>query len=169
MRLFFALWPDDALRERLHALAQTAQRTCGGRATRPQALHLTLAFLGEVADSEAESLVALTQSLQIAPGRWILDRFGGFARGGVLWAGSREPSPALATLHGQLQQALAEHGWAIRERAFLPHVTLLRHARISHLECLGAPHMAWEYTRLELIHSIPEGPQHRYRTLARSA
>ena len=40
--LFYALWPDDAVREELARL----QTRLHGRLTRPPNLHLTLAFLG---------------------------------------------------------------------------------------------------------------------------
>ena len=47
-RVFFALWPDDALRGALHALAQGWRAHCGGRVTRRENLHLTLVFIGNV-------------------------------------------------------------------------------------------------------------------------
>lgn len=50
MRLFFALWPSPAAAERLASAATDAAARLGGRPTRLETLHLTLAFLGEVAD-----------------------------------------------------------------------------------------------------------------------
>lgn len=167
MRLFFALWPGPEVRTRLEALAADAHRQCGGRRIPGDKLHLTLAFLGDVTPHQADALTALTGRLAFAPGDWRLDRLGHFARGGVLWAGSRGTPTALATLHQQLWQSLAELGLAPPERPFTPHVTLLRGARAP------APghdlRLDWHYRQVALVHSAVEGPRRRYVTLARSS
>jgi hypothetical protein len=49
LRLFFALWPDLAARARLTVIAATVARDRRGRATATGNLHVTLAFLGNVA------------------------------------------------------------------------------------------------------------------------
>ncbi|GAB2787250.1 RNA 2',3'-cyclic phosphodiesterase [Halomonas shantousis] len=169
MRLFFALWPDAALRGQFDTLAQAAHDVCGGRLTRPQTRHLTLAFLGEVAAADVAPLVALTRSLPVMPGQWRLDRLGYFPRGGVVWAGSREPSPDLDALHAKLHQALAARALAPRvEESFIAHVTLLRHARRPQPGSLPPLPLTWRYSHLELVHSVPDGSRRRYETLARS-
>ena len=49
MRLFIALLLDGAARDQLRAMQRAlGQRDPGARLTRPENLHLTLAFLGEV-------------------------------------------------------------------------------------------------------------------------
>ncbi|MEQ1518073.1 MAG: 2'-5' RNA ligase family protein, partial [Usitatibacteraceae bacterium] len=47
-RLYFALWPDDAIRLQLDHQRQNLARESQGRAVFPATLHLTLAFLGDV-------------------------------------------------------------------------------------------------------------------------
>ena len=42
MRLFFALWPDDAVRAELARWSRELHALCGGRTTRPENLHVTL-------------------------------------------------------------------------------------------------------------------------------
>lgn len=166
MRLFFALWPEPEVRTRLEALAADAHRRCGGRRIPGDKLHLTLAFLGDVTPQQADALTALTGRLAFTPGDWTLDRLGHFARGGVLWAGSRRTPAALATLHRRLWQSLAELGFAPPGRPFTPHVTLLRGARAPSSE--RHVRLDWRYRRVALVHSAVEGPRRRYVTLART-
>jgi len=47
IRLFFALWPDDATRRALAACASAVVAQTGGREVAAGNLHLTLAFIGE--------------------------------------------------------------------------------------------------------------------------
>jgi len=51
--MFFALWPDDAVRAQLAHWSRELHAVCGGRPTRVENLHLTLAFLGGVEDARA--------------------------------------------------------------------------------------------------------------------
>ena len=51
LRLFFALWPGDALRTALAAAAAPAVAQVAGQAVPPGNLHVTLAFLGPVPGS----------------------------------------------------------------------------------------------------------------------
>ncbi|MDW5375859.1 RNA 2',3'-cyclic phosphodiesterase [Halomonas sp. HP20-15] len=174
MRLFFALWPEPALRERLAAIAARWRQTCGGRPIAAEKLHLTLAFVGDVAPARADALVAATGALTIAPGRWRLTRAGHFPRGGIAWLGSREASPALGGLHQRLAALGERHGGrpARVEPGFVPHVTLLRNAQRPPPEWPLAQEpsgLDWDYTTLALVHSTQSEGRHRYVELARSA
>ena len=55
--VFFALWPDAAAAD-LARIAGEAARLCGGRATRQETLHLTLAFLGNLGVDRLPALAA---------------------------------------------------------------------------------------------------------------
>lgn len=168
LRLFFALWPAPQVRTRLEALTDETQRHCGGRRIPGDRLHLTLAFLGDVSPPQADGLVALTSRLACPPGTWPIDRLGYFPRGGIVWAGSQTPPAALDALRGQLWQALGEFGFAPDARVFRPHVTLLRKAREKPVERPCQRPLVWHYDRLDLVHSMLDGQQPRYVTLARS-
>lgn len=171
MRLFLALRPDPALVECLADLAEQARQRCGGRVVPRASLHLTLAFLGEVPESRLDALTRFTEAFSCRPGTWPLDRYGHFRRGGIVWLGSSQPAPALATLYQELHQGLDELGLAPPPRPFLPHVTLLRHAKHTAPAALAAlprPALTWRYTQMELIHSRAMDGRRRYHTLARS-
>ena len=104
MRLFFALWPSRAAAERLASAATDAAARLGGRPTRLETLHLTLAFLGEVADERVPGLLALATNLPAAPFELRIDQPGYWRRNCLFWAGcSNVPAP-LDTLAAELRQ-----------------------------------------------------------------
>ncbi|WP_203234820.1 RNA 2',3'-cyclic phosphodiesterase [Modicisalibacter coralii] len=166
-RLFFALWPDSELRDRLATLAHEARRHCGGRATPPDKLHLTLAFIGEAGAAQAESLTAATRRLCMAPGTWRLDHGGHFRGGGIVWLGGDDGAETLTALHRRLA-ALAEAAAGLplpSDRPFRPHVTLRRRAKPPPAAWPGVT-LDWHYRRVALVASSQRDGQHRYRTLA---
>jgi 2'-5' RNA ligase len=98
---------------------------------RPDNLHLTLRFLGEVDPMTLEHardamLVAATAT---APFTSSVGGLGGFPSGRpprVVWAGVTEGGDGLRTLHAALESALVGRGIPGDGRAFHPHVTLGR-------------------------------------------
>lgn len=168
MRLFLALVPPPALRERLGELADIAHARCGGRRVPDESLHLTLAFLGEVEATPAAALADWLRDQTIAPGAWHLDAWGRFPRPGIVWVGGRHPDPALQALQRWLWDDLERLGHPGRPSRFVPHVTLLRRAR--RLDCRDLPDICleWSYHHIELIHSIVDDRGARYVPLARS-
>jgi RNA 2',3'-cyclic 3'-phosphodiesterase len=169
LRLFLALEPPDELRERLGQLADIAQARCGGRRVPDESLHLTLAFLGEVDEAQAEALTRWVETLAIAVGGWRLDAWGLFRRPGILWVGGHAPEPALVKLHGSLWDALEAQGMRARPARFQPHVTLLRRVERPALEGLPPLDLTWPYRRLALLRSLTRHDGARYTALARSA
>lgn len=128
LRLFFALWPDAAVRERLAAYARGAHARCGGRATRPQNLHLTLAFLGDTEAARLGALMAVAAT--VAPRRFELDvdHVEYWRRNRIVWAGAAAVPDELTSLTGELRAALDAAGFRYDRKPFVPHVTLLRDA-----------------------------------------
>ncbi|WP_082411857.1 RNA 2',3'-cyclic phosphodiesterase, partial [Methylogaea oryzae] len=66
-RLFFALWPDDGLRETLVKTLRPLRKTATARWVRPEHYHLTLVFLGAVPVACLDRLMALAAPLPFAP------------------------------------------------------------------------------------------------------
>lgn len=63
-RVFFALWPDEPLRSSfMHATHELA-RAAGGRLVAPRNLHVTLLFLGPVAEDRLTELTALAAEVR---------------------------------------------------------------------------------------------------------
>lgn len=166
LRLFYALWPDDATRAALAELLAPAGQS--GRPTAPENLHLTMAFLGM---QPAEALPALEQvlhAIDFPALRLQLDRYGYFQRARVAWLGMRHAPPALLQLQRELSAALRQCGIGHdRESAFRPHVTLARNAPAA--PDGREPAIEWHAPQLALVQSTttPRGPI--YRVLAQRA
>ena len=93
-------------------------------------LHLTLAFLGEIAPSILPHLsVGLTrvcQTLPVVPCRaYGFGFFGNRRNPKVIWAGV-DMTPEMDALHSALWQELKRFGFSTDEDLFRPHVTLGR-------------------------------------------
>ncbi len=128
MRLFFALWPSITAAEQLATAATQAAARIGGRATRRETLHLTLAFLGEVADDHVPRLCEIASGLSAPPFRLRIDLPGYWRRNRLFWAGCRDVPAPLEVLASELRDRLGTAGFAVSngERPFTPHVTLVR-------------------------------------------
>jgi 2'-5' RNA ligase len=132
MRLFIAVDLGHGVREavarkldELHGLAPRA------RWLKPDALHVTLSFLGEVAEERLAPLRTLVTEVAARHPAFTLGAAGGGAFGSpkrpkVLWVGLSGELERLKALQAELAQALAGWGHPPEERAFSPHLTLAR-------------------------------------------
>lgn len=127
-RVFFALWPSPALASALADVATAVAGRYGGRSSRADTIHLTLAFLGEVPESALPTLCALAAELEAPPFELVIDRLGFWPHNHLLWAGcSTTPAP-LQDMVLALQKSLIAAGFTPdrADRPFTPHLTLLR-------------------------------------------
>jgi 2'-5' RNA ligase len=165
-RVFFALWPDAAARERLAACARDVVRQVGGRAPRPENQHLTLAFVGAVEPGRIAALerVGAAAARTAAPFTLTLDRLCAFQRTGIAWLGARSLPDELTRLAQALREGLAAGAFPVDARPFAAHVTLAR--QCGTLAARQVPPVAWRVDRLALTGSElrPEGS--RYREIA---
>lgn len=159
-RLFFALWPDDPLRQRIaDATAHlAAAHTTHGRRVRPERYHLTLQFLGDFAplpQSLVDDAVAAADGVRVAAFELPLDRAGGFGGSRVGWLAPTGMPVGLLQLWDALGRALARHGVTSRSPATLtPHVTVLRDMR-QPLPAIAIAPLSWPVGGFVLIHSQP--------------
>ena len=167
LRVFFALWPDADARERLAAAARDVAARTKGRAPPAANLHVTLAFIGDVAPGRIGELCAIGASVaaSAAPFVLTLDRAGTFRGTGIAWAGASSVPPRLAELARTLADALAAQDFPVEQREFSPHVTLARRCKAPGLASLAVP-IGWTVTRLALDASEPGSGGPRYRELA---
>jgi 2'-5' RNA ligase len=125
MRLFVAIRPPRAVRERLSAAMGGIS---GARWQSDDQLHLTLRFIGDVDRRQAEDVHAALGAVRQPPFEISLSGVGFFGRRGkpdAVWAGVAPPEP-LAALHRKIDQALVRAGLEPEGRAYLPHITLAR-------------------------------------------
>ena len=139
MRLFIAINPEDGLcREVQRIQEQMREQSVTGRYTKPENLHVTLAFIGEYA--HPEGVLDVIGSLPFDPLRLAVRGLGAFQD--VWWLGI-EPSDALSAYVERLRRALTDAGIPFDRRSFVPHMTLIRGARYpgDGLPALGIPEM----------------------------
>jgi 2'-5' RNA ligase len=154
-RLFFALWPPPTLAEALAGLAGQCVARAGGRATRRETIHLTLAFLGDVEIARIDTLLAAAATVRERGFALRLDRFAIWRHNGIFQAGCSTPPAELGELARTLAAALARAGCVPADggRRFVPHVTLVRRVRDVAAEPPPCPPLEWHCDRFVLVRS----------------
>ena len=165
MRLFFALWPPADAAHALADWAKEVQRASGGRASAEDSIHLTLAFLGE-----ADPLKAAVAGRKARGRRFELpiDACKYWRHNRIVWAGPRDMPAALRDLVGALREALKGGAFALEERPFAAHITLVRKASApSAIPQL--PRVSWPVSEFVLVRSRPQAGGSRYEITDRFA
>lgn len=127
--MFFALWPDEAARAALYELALALKADAGGRLTRAAKLHMTLVFLGDVARARVAELERIAQAVATNAFAMRIERTGYWSRQQIVWAAPQVVPAALSQLVAALEAGLRAAGFQLEDRAWQPHITLLRDAR----------------------------------------
>ncbi len=180
MRAFIAIGIPAEIRDRLGALsAELRGREPGVSWVKPEAMHLTLRFLGEIADRQVEEISAALGRVTagLAPFAVRLAGVGvfpGITAPRVLFAGVDLGKDDLVNLAGAVEGAVRQAGCQAERKPFHPHVTVGRVRQGRHLRNSDWwPGMApadgfgsFEVRSVDLIRSdlLPDGP--RYSSLA---
>jgi len=167
---------DDTVRAMLTAFQQELRATGAQvRWVRPAAMHLTLAFLGEVDEKYLDDIrTAMTLGAEGSPPMQLdvcgTGTFGSSRAPRVVWANLRGDVAGLQRLQSRLADALRTAGFETEERPFAPHITLGRiHGRrnldtmLKRIESAAdRPFGAIAVTALTLFRSDlrPEGALH---------
>jgi 2'-5' RNA ligase len=125
IRLFTALALPEDLRSRLAAFRGGID---GARWVAPEDLHITLRFVGEIAEDRAESVVEALDDVRVAPFPVTLrdaGRFGSNGRARAISIGV-DRAPEIDNLHDRIDRALIGAGHPPEGRKYFPHVTLAR-------------------------------------------
>lgn len=175
--MFVALVPPEDAVEHLDEFLAVRREAAAFRWTMAEQLHVTLAFLGRVADRQLDELVErLTRAgrrrtaftARIAGG----GAFPNAARARVLWAGLALDETGRTELDRAAtgaRAAAARTGIEVDGQRFRPHVTLARLGRpdevsdwVRLLDSYAGP--AWTAVELALVASyLGEGPRRRPR------
>lgn len=166
LRLFFALWPPVEVAQALHAWALAAQSLTGGRVTRLETIHLTLAFLGDVPGPRVAALIECARRVRGRPFELVLDHARRWQKNGIVWAGPCETPEGLRDLAAQLAAALGEGGFRTEAREFKAHVSLVRRSEHERALPAFAP-LAWRAEEFVLVRSTLSAAGPAYATLAR--
>jgi RNA 2',3'-cyclic 3'-phosphodiesterase len=171
LRLFFALWPGDALRAALAAVAAAALDQVEGRLVPPGNLHVTLAFLGMTPGKALARLIEVGGQ----EGPWpavelAFDRLDYWAKPKVVVAMAKSVPSAAQDIVDRLWHSLEPLGFRREARPWHPHLTLVRQVRRPPPENLRLPPVEsvpdasdW---RLALVESAAHPDGVRYKPLA---
>ena len=168
MRLFFALWPPQEIAERLARIAQLNANHFGGKPTRQETIHLTLAFLGEVNDEQLSPLIQAAKGIGAAPFDLAIEGLDFWQHNHLIW-GRTQASPALTDLASRLQNTLTEAGFAHdrEKQVFTPHLSLVRKVPVTSVP-LRFPVIApihWHCASFVLVCSRPSDGLPSYETI----
>jgi 2'-5' RNA ligase len=130
MRLFVALEIPSEVRKNLAALIESLRAVSPqARWERPENLHVTLKFIGEVPEARLSDIRAALASVRSEHPITLDFRGLGFfpneKHPRVFWAGI-EASPNLKTLAANIDGATEKLGIPLEQRPFSPHLTLAR-------------------------------------------
>jgi RNA 2',3'-cyclic 3'-phosphodiesterase len=144
-RLFIAIeLPRDILRT-VEKIQSQLKSVIPGRAAkwvRPEGIHLTLKFLGDVPLSQINSVIDEMQAAARGHTQFFLtiEGLGCFPNTKnprVLWLGLTGDVRDLAALQAGIEERIAPMGYPSEERGFHPHLTLARSAREAHRDELA--------------------------------
>jgi 2'-5' RNA ligase len=125
-RLFIALTLPVPVRD---ALAALAEPMAGVNWTRPDQLHLTLRFLGDVPAAQQEAMTDRLAAIRVTSFILPVEGVGSFPPNRpprVVWTGVGQGHPRLFQLRQRIDDALLASGLALDVRTFHPHATLAR-------------------------------------------
>lgn len=167
-RLFFALWPDDALRQQLVSRSRPLVETVRGRPLPDEKLHITLVFLGDTDARQRDCVESMATSVAeeaaCRPFELTLDRFGHWSRSRVLWFGCSETPEPLTTLVDRLSAGARECGLTLDTRPFRAHLTLMRKVSRAPKEWPAEP-LPWPVNSFVLVRSVPVPQGVQYEVL----
>jgi 2'-5' RNA ligase len=135
MRCFIAIDIDEQTRKGLRHLQDELKSKVDVRKgdvkwVKPESIHLTLKFLGEIKDEQTVEVCNITRDVASRHKSFDVDvetvgSFGGRSAR-VLWVGAGQNCEALLQLQADLEKQLDAAGWPKEARKFSAHLTLCR-------------------------------------------
>lgn len=178
MRLFVAVVPEAAALDAIEPAIERARALPEAQALRfasRERLHLTLRFLGAVAESEVAPLRRACADVAAGSIAFPLTlagagAFGSVARASVVWIGATDGASSLCTLAEAVSVEIDSLGHAPEPRAFKPHLTVARSKRPgpqrATVEALSSVSVSTTVRELVLMRSHL-GANARYEALER--
>ncbi|MGH8128712.1 MAG: RNA 2',3'-cyclic phosphodiesterase [Gammaproteobacteria bacterium] len=157
-RLFFALWPDAALRHTIYKATRQAAKISGGKPVPAENFHITLAFLGSLVPADAAIAREVAGGIRSEAFDLTLDRLGFWPKPRVVWLGASRVPEAAQRLARELISGLQASGLKLDIKPFMPHVTLAR--KVGKPGEFGpVTPVQWPATAFVLVRSVthPEG------------
>ncbi|MCL1818920.1 MAG: RNA 2',3'-cyclic phosphodiesterase [Spirochaetaceae bacterium] len=159
MRLFIAVNFDDEVKRGIQKLQEKLRaRASRGKFSRPDNLHLTLAFLGETPEERLDAVSEILESVNSPPFDISFNRTGFFRRSRkeLWWLGADPAAPGISilkTMQAQLIQHLEKENFSVDTRPFNPHITLGREIASAAPIVLDCPAISVHVDRISLMKS----------------
>ena len=163
-RLFFALWPDEAVRSVLARRVPPWLERVRGKAQRPDQWHVTVEFLGAVPGDRQPAVRAAADHVEGVPFTVVFDLLDHWRRPQVYCLSASSTPPSLAILVKEMRAALCAEGFVPESREYRPHVTLARKVRAAPAGPLQEP-VEWFAERFALVRSVSDSAGSRYEPL----
>lgn len=169
-RAFVAVEVSEGARRQIADLLGRLRREPGGpvRWVRPELMHLTLAFLGEVSGDFLESAKArlgevAQQHKALTAQLKGLGAFPSPSRARVVWIGTEQGKDEVCALQADVAKALCSVGYQPEKRPFSPHLTIGRlriPGDVSRAVAVGFESEPFTVGRVVLFRSVlqPTGP-----------
>lgn len=181
MRVFIALELPPSMRAMLENQLEQLQAALPGRGirwVRPEGIHLTLKFLGNVPTAQLPAIRAGAQAAarDISPFSLQSTHLGGFPslqNPRVIWLGIAGDLATLDSLQAAVENKLAPLGYPTDTRGFKAHLTLgrIKRAAPQEAQAIGrtleqqaaGPSVQWRCESLSVMQSIlhPSGAEYR--------
>lgn len=133
MRAFFCIELQDEIKAELNGITQPLKRGSEARVSwvRPENLHITVKFLGQIAPERVEELRLAGEIAceGLEAFALELDRVGAFPnreRPRVIWVGSSSPPEQVFQLYRRLERELGPLGFPPEGKTYTSHITLGR-------------------------------------------
>lgn len=157
-RVFFAIWPDNTAQAQLGGLVKRLrlESLCGGRKTKAENIHLTLVFLGNVDSARVEVLCRVADGIRGFEARafdFAIEEIHYWKHNRVIYAAPRNIPAELTDLVCVLKARLSAAGFSLEQRAYAPHITLMRNARCEEIMPELAEPIIWRAREWLLIKS----------------
>jgi RNA 2',3'-cyclic 3'-phosphodiesterase len=133
IRSFLALDPPEEILLEIGRVQNRLRKLIHGdlRWVRPEAIHLTLKFFGDIRENDVANISAVMKKATAAVGKFELGIGGAGVfpdphRPRIIWLGMNGDVARLVTFQQGMERALQEIGFPREERPFQPHLTLGR-------------------------------------------
>ena len=161
-RLFFALWPNEDVIQKIKQYALKHVVNCQGRILEQHNWHITLAYFGNAEPETQLCLEQQAEKIQSQPFQLDLQMLGFWKRPKVTWLAPLNIPDALKKLAFEIQQNLIDCGYEPDKRDYQPHVTLVKNAKTTPA-VLEIDPIPWQVDSFCLVESktYPAGAEYR--------
>ena len=162
-RLFYALWPDMRMRDRMRDFITPVAKLVEGRMVERRDWHVTLAYIGDFPENRVDELVEAKKAAPFEPFRLRFDRLEFWPRPRIAALVPPNVPPAMDILVEDLKGRIFAAGVdPEHHRVYRPHITVVRNGRPFETQRL-AQALVTEWAGFELMESVTEAGTTSYR------